>query len=298
MPPSGLPVPTASDSCTEAAGTTARSALIPVLFLALFVTAVAGACSYPTDISPREGSCAPFHVTGVWPQPDASNVPVDVGPTFTFSDFPDPNTIGVSTLTLSTGPFRYTGRYVVDLLDRSVRLQPNGYLADNRGFTLSLRPGVRSLTDCALPPPPADANGRAGDAFFFYFRTGATLTTTTAPGAVPPPPSFWAAREIMRQRCAGATCHLATDSDSSCLPSPAGDLSLCPTEAHASLVGVASTQVVRLIRAAPHDSARSYLIRKLLGAPPFAGHSSPPGAPLSYEELRALSAWIDSGAPE
>lgn len=264
-----------------------------------WVAALAGmACSYPTETSPREGTCTPFHLVSVWPEPDAADVPLDVGPTLTFSDFPDPNTIGVSTLTLSTGPFRYTGRYIVDLLDRSVRLQPNGYLADHRGFTLSLRPGVRSLTDCALPPPPADPDGRVGDAYHFYFRTGATRTTNTSPGAVPPAPSFWAAREIMRGRCAGATCHLGTDPDSSCLRSPAGDLSLCPAEARGSLVGVASTQVVRLIRAAPHDAARSYLIRKLLGAPPFEGHSSPPGGSLSYEELRALSAWIDAGAPE
>jgi len=53
----------------------------------------------------------------------------------------------------------------------------------------------------------------------------------------------------------------------------------------------------------PGDSARSYLLRKLLPATPeggrlpgVAGHRDPPGEPLSEPELRLIAAWIDGGA--
>jgi hypothetical protein len=51
------------------------------------------------------------------------------------------------------------------------------------------------------------------------------------------------------------------------------------------------------------DSARSYLLRKLLPAdaaggrlPGVAGQREPPGEPLSEDQLRLIAAWIDGGA--
>ena len=63
------------------------------------------------------------------------------------------------------------------------------------------------------------------------------------------------------------------------------------------MVGVISKQVSRLAIVAPRDSARSYLLRKLLGAPPVTGHQGPPEDALADAELVALQSWIDSGAP-
>jgi hypothetical protein len=47
---------------------------------------------------------------------------------------------------------------------------------------------------------------------------------------------------------------------------------------------------------AARDSARSYLLRKLLGAPPLTGHTGPPGDTLTDAELRVVQSWIDNGA--
>ena len=58
----------------------------------------------------------------------------------------------------------------------------------------------------------------------------------------------------------------------------------------------------RLSLVAPHDSARSYLLRKLLPgdtpdrpAPTTLGHRDPPDAPLTTDELRTIAKWIDDG---
>jgi hypothetical protein len=80
-------------------------------------------------------------------------------------------------------------------------------------------------------------------------------------------------------------------------------LSLCAGQSWAALVGVSSRQEARLLLVDPGDSARSYLLRKLIPAtagggppPPTLGHRDPPGAPLDDGELAAIAAWIDAGA--
>jgi hypothetical protein len=110
--------------------------------------------------------------------------------------------------------------------------------------------------------------------------------------------------DIFARHCAGSSCHLDTSSGrspedpASCLRISAagGRLSLCAADAHDNLVGVPSRQIARLVRVAPQDSARSYLLRKLLGAPPVVGHLGVPGDTLTDDELRALQSWIDTGA--
>jgi hypothetical protein len=77
-----------------------------------------------------------------------------------------------------------------------------------------------------------------------------------------------------------------------------GRLSLCAAEARDKLVGEPSRQIARLVRVAPQDSARSYLLRKLIGAPPVVGHLGVPNDDLSQDELRTLQSWIDTGAQQ
>lgn len=81
------------------------------------------------------------------------------------------------------------------------------------------------------------------------------------------------------------------------MPAPAGGVSLCSRQAYGNIVGVTSRQVARLAIVAPYDSARSYLLRKLLGAPPTTGHRGPPGNVISDDELTLIQSWIDVGAP-
>jgi hypothetical protein len=56
-------------------------------------------------------------------------------------------------------------------------------------------------------------------------------------------------------------------------------------------------------RVKPNDSARSYLLRKLLPgdsddrpAPGALGHRDPPGAPLTKDQMHVIASWIDTGA--
>ena len=88
-----------------------------------------------------------------------------------------------------------------------------------------------------------------------------------------------------------------------CLAHPAAGLSLCAPEAWDALVGVPSRQEARLLLVDPGDSARSYLLRKLIPATPGGGPlprrsatAIRPGAPLDDAELAAIAAWIDGGA--
>ena len=85
-------------------------------------------------------------------------------------------------------------------------------------------------------------------------------------------------------------------------PAAAG-LSLCAADAWNALVGVPSRQVDELRLVEAGDSARSYLLRKLLpasaGGGPITGVSGqrePPGEPLPEDQLRLIAAWIDGGA--
>ena len=64
-----------------------------------------------------------------------------------------------------------------------------------------------------------------------------------------------------------------------------------------------SRQDNQLQRVEAGDSARSYLLRKLLPASPSGGpiagvygQREPPGEPLPEDQLRAIATWIDSGA--
>jgi hypothetical protein len=68
-------------------------------------------------------------------------------------------------------------------------------------------------------------------------------------------------------------------------------------------VGVPARQSDKLQLVEPGDSARSYLLRKLLPAttpdgrlPGVPGQREPPGEPLSEDQLRMIAAWIDGGA--
>jgi hypothetical protein len=274
-----------------------------VLLQAVVALAPLG-CSYMDEQLPRPGECPAMNVVEIRPGPGEVGVPVEVAPTATFSDFPDPDTVNVSTMSLYTAVFRHTGRYHVDLLDRRASFRPSGPLQRGLGYTTILRAGIRSLRGCELPLAPGP-NGTLVAEHYYRFQTIEPGDTPSWPRPVTsPPPSLSEVLELFGRGCAGGTCHVATgaganepgDDGASCLARPAGGLSLCGRDARASLVDVPSLQVTRLQRVVPHDASRSYLLRKLLGAPPLAGHILPSDWPIGHAELRTLSLWIDAGA--
>jgi hypothetical protein len=253
------------------------------------VLAIAWAgCSQPTDAQPYTGACDPFAPLSWDPAPNAEDVPRDAPIRVVFGDYPDPDTLGAADLLLWTGVYWHTGTYSVDLLHKTVVFRPANLLRADLGYTVQVLSQLHSLSGC-----PAEAQTRT-------FRTGETMLNAPAPDPVP----FATVQPILAQRCAGGACHRATeDAGGGCLPSPAAGLSLCDDDAWDALVGVPSSQVSRLALVAAGDSARSYLVRKLLpgpsaggAAPTTLGEREPPGSPLDDDSIAAITAWIDAGA--
>jgi hypothetical protein len=165
-------------------------------------------------------------------------------------------------------------------------MRPWGNLIGEVGYMINLHPALRSLGGC-----PGTESER-------QFRTG----TSGADRPAPPIATLGDVQQVFDTHCAGG-CHAATDGG--CMAAPYGGLSLCAAEARGALVDVASRQQAGIRLAAPGDSARSYLLRKLLPpAPtgavvPAPGHRGVglPGGDLTEAELRAIAAWIDAGTP-
>jgi hypothetical protein len=221
------------------------------------------------------------------PLPNSVAVPTDVVFRIRFNDYPDPDTVRSDSLLLTTGYFWVPGSYGVDLIGKAAVMRPVRSLVPVLGYGLHLRPGLSSLAGCP------------GTSQELEFVTGEGPSGETPPE----PPAFEEVQAIFTGRCARG-CHLADgDGDAGCVAPAAAGLSLCASEAWDALVGVRSRQASDLQLVQPGDSARSYLLRKLLpsnavGAPipGVAGQREPPGDPLPEDQLRLIAAWIDGGA--
>jgi hypothetical protein len=250
--------------------------------------AAGAGCSRPTDTSPYPGACSTLTPT-VWvPASNSTGVPTDTTVRVTFDDYPDPDSVGSNTLLLTTGFFWVPGIYGVDLLNKTAILRPWRALSPNLSYTLHLAPALHSLSGCPAPDTTRE------------FRTG------DGPSGASPPavPAFADIQKIFDTRCGSGGCHLdASAAGDGCLATPAAGLSLCASQSWEALVGVTSQQESDLLRVTPGDSGRSYLLRKLIPAPPddgpmptVLGQREPPGAPLDPDLIEAVAAWIDGGA--
>lgn len=164
-------------------------------------------------------------------------------------------------------------------------MSPSGQLNSQLGYTVTVAAAVASLAGCA--------------------GTFAQRTFTTGEGPAnapsPPVPALADVQAIFTAACAGSKCH--SDASGGCLAAPAAGLSLCAAEARDALLNVPSRQVSTLALVAPLDSARSYLVRKLLPAtagggpiPGTLGQREPPGPPLPRGQIETVVNWIDGGA--
>jgi hypothetical protein len=252
------------------------------------VAGAAGGCSYPSNDAPYPGACTPLEPVAWTPAGFSVGAPTDVTIAVQFDDYPDPDTVRSDSLLLTTGYYWVPATYSVDLIHRTALLHPWAPLGGDLGYTVHLMPKLASLQGC-----PTLYTLRE-------FVTGAGPAGTP----LPPVPAFTDVQAIFASRCAGG-CHLdASIPAPGCIPAAAAGLSLCAPDAWAALVGVPSREESRLELVQAGDSARSYLLRKLLpvppsGAPPAPtlGHRDPPGGPpLDEAELETIAAWIDGGA--
>jgi hypothetical protein len=241
-------------------------------------------CSYPTDKTPYPGVCTPMAVTASSPSAESAGAPTNLTIWVGFSDYPDPDSVGLPSMLLTTGVFRVPETYHVDLASKSVVLTPVGFLDSHLGYTVSVLDGVTSLAGCNTASAQIAFDTGAGS--FDY-----------PPVAVP---TFSDVQPIFDSRCAG---HCHADDGGGCLAAPSAGLSLCAAEARQALINVPSTEVSGLLLVAAGDSARSYLLRKVLPAtagggpiPGTLGQREPPGDPLTSDQLATLTAWIDGGA--
>ncbi|MFL5305510.1 MAG: Ig-like domain-containing protein [Polyangia bacterium] len=218
------------------------------------------------------------------PPSQAESVPTDSPITLTFSDYPDPDTVSLGSVVVTSGPYRVPEAYRVDLLTRSVWMSPISLLTPNLGYSITVSPVLKSLAGCSVTRAHAE------------FTTGGGPT-----GHAPPPaPTFADIGPIFPARCA-SNCH--ADPDGGCLAAPAAGVSLCLAEARQALVNVPSRELANLVLVSPFSAARSYLMRKLIPSGPDGGpipgtpgQREPPDEPLSDDQLRAISDWIDGGA--
>lgn len=281
-----------------------RSPLLPASSLGapgapliLFAILTPLACSLERDELPREGECLPFGLAALTPADGAKDVSPDAEVVYSFTDFPEPDTARSQNFGIYSGGYYYTAHETVDLIGRRILFKPTSSLPRGLGFTIGMSTRVTSLRGCPIAKPPPAPDGTVADSYYFSFRTVEPNVDVPASPQPPAPATFAQVLDVMAARCAG--CHLPEPDPAQparCSPAPAGGVSLCAREAYGSIVGVTSRQVSRLAIVAPRDSARSYLLRKLLGAPPTTGHRAPPGRPISDEELTVIQTWIEAGA--
>ena len=225
------------------------------------------------------------------PPAGALDVPRDTVIRLVLDDYPDPDTVGLGGVIITTGVYYHGGTFGVDLIEKAITFRAGGTLRAQLGYNVTVRPGLRSLHGC-----PAVMEQRS-------FRTGAT--SAMPPPAPADPRPLADVLPIFAASCAGGGCHRASPAESGdgCLAAPAAGLSLCDAEARAALVDVTSRQVTSMDLVKRNDSSRSDLLRKLLPgdtddqpAPGALGHRDPPGAPLTKDQLRKIADWIDTGA--
>jgi Big-like domain-containing protein len=256
----------------------------------LLTGALLAGCSYPSAEQPFPGACAPLTVLSSMPDDDAGGVPTDAPISLAVSDFPDPDSVRLDTVLLSSGVYTRLGGFFVDFITHSIRFTPRNQLQADLTYAVTLTAGVRTLTGCSAK---------------FDQRTFRTGDGPSDPPLTPPDvPAFGAAiLPIFAAHCGGGSCHRPQPDDGSCLDAPAQGLSLCDRDAFAALVYADATELAGMKRVQPGDAARSYLIRKIVPGPnggpvpTTPGHRDPPDAPLPDTDLRAISDWINGGAP-
>ena len=133
-------------------------------------------------------------------------------------------------------------------------------------------------------------------------RTGRLRATSTVPAAScpcePAPAHTWLGlqeRVLERHSCRLPGCHGSAPGG--------GGLILTPASAYGALIGVPSTADPTVSRVTPGDASASMLWQKVAAATVslsgVPGSSMPIGSPmLDLDELQALAAWINAGAPE
>jgi hypothetical protein len=200
-----------------------------------------------------------------------------------FDDYPDPDSVSFGPVQLRSGHTAFDAELGVDLVAQAVVVRPRTLLAAGVTYELVLADSLSALSGRTLPSTLSAS-----------FIAGESVS-----GTMPTPAPGWT-RDVA-PLLAGCMpgCHDATTAARGL------DLTADPRSPPSGLVGVAAVGLQGgpqpLLRVAPGDSARSVLLRKLLGGGPLRidGERMPPGGPyLDAPGLTIIERWIDAGAPD
>src|SRR5882757_7871944 len=108
---------------------------------------VAG-CSRPTARQQLPGTCTPFQLVSSSPEDGAQDLPLDTAIELRFSDFPEPETVDLSSVVLSSGVQTRLGLFRVDLITRSIRFESRNWLWPDLTYLVTITPDLMSMTGC------------------------------------------------------------------------------------------------------------------------------------------------------
>jgi len=238
----------------------------------LLLVATLASCTYDADPGPLPVGGGVLLATSTTPAAGAVGVPIDAPVDVFFSRPIDAPSLDRTDFRLFSGRSEFAGTIEVDLLESRVRFTPSAPLRPLLRHQAWISDRLRGLDASTLASP-----------LVFEFTTGEQTG-----GAPAPRPAVSAAdvQPIWQRSC--TACHGPP------VPVAGVDLSSIAA-AERTAVGVASSASA-LLRVAPGDHARSYLMRKLIGSLGFVGLPMPPTDLLPAAQLRTIADWIDSGA--
>lgn len=221
------------------------------------------------------GAPLTFTVTSEPPPDSDGKVTRDAVLHVVFDDYPDPDTVVFGQILLQSGTATFDATMKTSLVDRSIIVQPRSLLSPNTQYNLVVDSHFRSLSG-RRPAGTQVATISVGD----------QLNPSPSPS---PSPLTWYA-DIRPMFTTADFCYKPCHNHDLCPSSGGGsrnptsnyDVTAPPDDPTFGLINVASElmkgEANPLVRVLPGNSAKSMLVRKLIGGDPHAGRS--PGEPV------------------
>ncbi|HZS37332.1 MAG TPA: Ig-like domain-containing protein [Polyangia bacterium] len=276
-------------------------------------TLFAGACTSPSSVNEFAGAdVAPLAVQiSATPPPDANGLFArNAVLRLVLDDYPDPETAAFGPVLLRSGKGNFDVDVRVDLVGRAILVHPRSLLQPETEYEVLMNPNVRAL----------DGRAIGGTGFAASITTG-DVDAIADPMVFQTPPVSWSATVAPAMRNCSTDCHAGSNTMG--VVQRALDFDRGPGDPVFGLIDVPSLSQAGtahpLARVTPGDSARSVLVRKLIGgnaheasgdppypemgvdgrrmpiqADPLRNPSPPP--PFDDSAIAVIQAWIDQGA--